>query len=305
MFRRDLALAESRMKHFFFALLTAVVSTVVSAAPAAFDVKVSGKGSPIILIPGHSCSGAVWDATVARYAATHECHVLTLAGFAGVPPIAAPFTDTVEKEIAAYISEKHLQHPVLIGHSFGGFVGLRLAAHHPELLGGLIIVDSLPFLAAVRQPGCTVEQAKATAQQMAAYMNAPDEAAYKQNIRSGVFTRMLVDSAVDHERIVEWGLATDRGTSTRAMTELYSSDLRDELPLIKCPTLVLGAAKTYVAAVGLPAIEALYRDQYSKLAGARVLVTDKANHFIMYDAPEWMFSQIDTFLTSNTMASLQ
>src|SRR5271165_2213258 len=56
-------------------------------SPAAFSVKVTGAGRPMILIPGLSCGGDVWDGTVAHFKDRYECHVLTLAGFAGQPAI--------------------------------------------------------------------------------------------------------------------------------------------------------------------------------------------------------------------------
>src|ERR1035441_2564425 len=58
-----------------------------------FQVKVTGHGRPMILIPGLSSSGETWDTTVARYQDRFQCHVLTLAGFAGVPRISAPMLE--------------------------------------------------------------------------------------------------------------------------------------------------------------------------------------------------------------------
>ena len=59
------------------------------AAQQPFQVKVSGHGQPMILIPGLSSSGETWDTTVDHYKDRFECHVLTVAGFAGVPRVPA------------------------------------------------------------------------------------------------------------------------------------------------------------------------------------------------------------------------
>lgn len=48
-----------------------------------FEVTVTGHGRPVILLPGLTCPGAVWDATVARYRGQYQCHVVSLAGFGG------------------------------------------------------------------------------------------------------------------------------------------------------------------------------------------------------------------------------
>ncbi len=130
-----------------------------------FQVKVTGHGRPLILIPGLSSSGETWDTTVARYKDRFECHVLTLAGFAGVPRIPAPMLATVRDEIAAYIRKNKLDHPVVIGHSLGGTMALDLAARYPDLLGRIVIVDSYPFLMGAMDPKATLESARAMAGQ--------------------------------------------------------------------------------------------------------------------------------------------
>src|SRR5579864_8447805 len=82
---------------------------------AAFHVTVTGHGQPMILIPGLSSASEVWDSSVTHYKDRYECHVLTLAGFAGQPPIDGPLLVTAREELAAYIRDKHLERPVLIG----------------------------------------------------------------------------------------------------------------------------------------------------------------------------------------------
>jgi pimeloyl-ACP methyl ester carboxylesterase len=135
-----------------------------------FQVKVTGHGRPVILIPGLSSSGETWDTTVARYQDRFQCHVLTLAGFAGVPRIPAPMLEHVREGIAVYIRKNKLDHPVIVGHSLGGFLALDLAAHDPELPGRLVIVDSYPFLGGVVDPKATIEQAREMAGQMRGYI---------------------------------------------------------------------------------------------------------------------------------------
>jgi hypothetical protein len=45
-------------------------------------------------------------------------------------------------------------------------------------------------------------------------------------------------------------------------------------------------------------IDATYRDQFAHVKGVKISVTDTARHFIMFDDPQWMFSEIETFLTA-------
>jgi hypothetical protein len=91
------------------ALLAVLLTTWRSASAQKkydFDVSISGKGTPIIMIPGYSCSGKVWTETVNHLKDKYECHVLTLPGFAGQPAIKEMLLETMRNEIIAYAREK-------------------------------------------------------------------------------------------------------------------------------------------------------------------------------------------------------
>src|SRR5438128_131177 len=64
-------------------------ATRAAADPAPFRVTVTGHGRPMVIISGLVSDGSVWDGLVTHYRDRYEMHVMTLAGFAGVPPIGA------------------------------------------------------------------------------------------------------------------------------------------------------------------------------------------------------------------------
>ena len=276
-----------------------MISLALAAASMAqepFQVKVTGHGRPMILIPGLSSSGEAWDTTVARYKNRFECHVLTVAGFAGVPRVPAPMLDRVRDGLADYIRKQKLDHPVIIGHSLGGFLALDLAAKYPDLPGRLVIVDSYPFLAGVADAQATPASAREAAAQMRQYIGGQTQDMYERYVKSGVGTRTMVEKESDFDRITAWGLASDRTAAADAMAELYVADLRDDLARIKVPTLVFGAWIGYKQYTDRARTEANLRSQYAKLAGVEIQVTDIAHHFIMWDDPDWMFTHLDRFL---------
>jgi pimeloyl-ACP methyl ester carboxylesterase len=156
------------------AIALALVLLFAHAAFAAdhpsFRVQVSGSGRPMILIPGLASSGETWDTTVARYRTRFTCHVLTVAGFAGVPPIDGPLLPAVRRDLAEYIRAQKLDRPIIVGHSLGGTIALTLAIEHPDLVGPLVIVDILPFLAGPNMQVKTVAEAQPAIAAMEAYM---------------------------------------------------------------------------------------------------------------------------------------
>ncbi len=261
-------------------------------AQSSFQVKVTGHGQPMILIPGLASSGETFDSTVARYKDRYECHVLTLAGFAGVPRNPGPMLDKVRDDLATYIRDKKLVKPVIVGHSLGGFLSLALASKYPDLPGKLIIVDSYPSLAGIYQPDITKEQAKAQSAMTRQYMTATPQNADATR----AMIKQMATADTDVERIVGWGRASDYSAIVDAMVEMYGGDLRDDIVAIHSPTLVLATWIGYKEYTDRAKTEANLHRQYAKLEGADIRITDTSRHFIMYDEPQWFFTQIDGFL---------
>ena len=284
-------------------LLTFAVATGLMAQAPPFQVKVTGRGQPMVLIPGLSSSGEVWETTVERYKGRFECHVLTVAGFAGVPRTAAPMLDRVRDGIAEYIQQKHLDRPVIVGHSLGGFLALALASKYPALVGGLVIVDAYPFMAGLSDPTATPAKAKEIGARMRQAIGGQTQADYERYVKSGTGTRLMVTSDSDFARIVAWGLGSDRTAVADGMSEMFGVDLRDDLAGIKSPTLVLGSWIAYKQYTDRARTEGNLRAQYAKLAGVRIEVTDTARHFIMWDDPNWMFGLMDRFLAEPAAAA--
>ncbi|MGX7667951.1 alpha/beta fold hydrolase [Flavobacterium pedocola] len=125
------------MKKLILSLLVALAALNVFAQQhPSFEVKVIGKGKPVILIPGYSCSGEVWNETVSHLKNEYQLHVLTLAGFGEAKPIQNDeILKTVRNEIIAYVKNNKIQKPILIGHSLGAFMTLWLQSTEPDLFG--------------------------------------------------------------------------------------------------------------------------------------------------------------------------
>lgn len=69
-------------------LLCVVLLGIIDTGFAqSFSVQRVGNGKQaIILIPGFACSGEVWEQTVDSLQNNYSCYILTMPGFAGIPP---------------------------------------------------------------------------------------------------------------------------------------------------------------------------------------------------------------------------
>lgn len=233
-----------------FVVLTLFLITLLSSfawseerVPRSFRVEVFGRGRPMILIPGLASSGDTWKTTVARYRDRYECHVLTLAGFAGLPPIAEPLLASVRSELATYIRDRRLDHPLIVGHSLGGSLALAVAADHPDLFGPLVVADMLPFLGAATLQVQTLDEAKPRIAALRGYMNAMSDQQWADYAKSGASVKYMVTGPADLETITQWGMASDRRTVTEALADAYGLDLREDVARIRVPVLVLGTWK--------------------------------------------------------------
>lgn len=295
----------------FYAVLLSLMGFVVAQAQNGqrankpnqypFKVEVSGHGRPMILIPGLYSSGQVWDGTVARYKANYECHVLTLAGLAGEPPIAAPFLEKVRLGIADYIRAKKLRKPVVVGHSMGGFLALWLASREPELVGPLVIVDILPYPPAAQQPTATPETMKPQAEALRKGMLAQSPEQRRQ-MQTAVLQTMITDSS-KQALAAKWADASDPNTVAQAMYELLTTDLLPELARVKVPTLIIGTWIGLRQYMSREQVEKNFREQYASLAGYKFVMAEKAKHFVMFDEPEFLFEEMDNFLASQSRKS--
>ena len=277
----------------FTLLFLFFVCQIFAQNTKAFEVKVIGKGEPIILIPGYSCSGEVWNETVNHLKNRYELHILTLAGFGTAQPIEdEEILKTVRNQIVQYVKDKKLNKPMLIGHSLGAFLTLWLHSIEPDLFGKSICVDGVPFISSIYNPSATAESLKSNPQFNKAmvienFIKLPNQGYVDNMTKSMAFQ---VTDTVRARQIATWNFQSDRRTLGSTLVEMSTTDLRSELPKIKQNILVLASIFQTKENSNV-----VYGKQYELLKNKKLLVAD-SKHFIMYDQPEWFYAQIDAFL---------
>lgn len=293
-----------------FALSFAAWHAAHAAEPETFrglKVEVVGKGRPVLMVPGLNSAGETWSETCAALQADHvQCHIVTLPGFAGVPSAADASQDAwladMRDRLLAYVGSRKLRYPVVVGHSLGGFLALQMAIKQPNTFERVVVVDSLAFLGAVQNPSATAESVKPVAEAMRARMRSQDDASYRAGVSATL--KGLVHDPRRVETLTAWGNASDRAITSEAMYEMMTTDLRGELGEIKVPVLVLGAWAAYAPYGSTKeSTAAIYKVQYDKLAGVRIEMSEGGYHFLMWDDPQWLQSQVRGFLEATPAAA--
>lgn len=293
-----------------FALSFAAWHSAHAATPESFQglkVDVVGKGRPVLMVPGLNSAGETWTETCAALQADRvQCHIVTLPGFAGLPSAKnanqQAWLDDMRDRLLAYVDARKLKHPVVMGHSLGGFLALQMAIKQPERFDRVVIVDALAFLGAVRNPAATADSVRPMAEAMRTQMMAQDDASYRAGVSAAL--KGMVHDPKRVETLATWGNASDRTVTAEAMYEMMTTDLRDRLDQIRVPTLVLGAWAAYAPyGATRESTAAIYQAQYAKLDGVRVEMSEGGYHFLMWDDPQWLQSQVRGFLGNKSAAS--
>jgi len=275
-----------------FALLA--MALPLRAQQETFAVKVEGQGPPVVLIPGLSCSGDIWQTTVEHLKAKFQCHVISIKGFGGTPPLSplpSPLLSKVRDEIIAYIQTQKLGHPVIIGHSLGGFLALDIGAAAPALPRGLVIVDAGPFLPAQINPDVQQDTVKVIADGIRKQGERASAAGFAAT--AGHIVGTMVNSPEEAKTLTAMVNLSDQKTVMEAAAELFVSDLRADIAKITCPVVVISAMADKKVFAAPEEFQARMQKQYAALTGVKIIFLPNSRHFVMYDEPQKFFEILD------------
>lgn len=262
---------------------------------AAHVVKTGTGTTPIIVLPGLACGPYEFAEILPQLAMTHTVYALTFAGFDGVPQIKPPYLDAYEAAVLALVEHEHLVRPILIGHSLGGHLAVRIAERHPDLPGAVIAIDTLPLFP-LPQPGETPQTRHAAAQQFAQMVAATDAATFANSVRAQVAS--LVTAPQNVTLVVEHELRGNQATIGGAAAEMMEDDLGPGLGSIIAPLLVIAPAPS---AALTAQIKAGYTSLYAGVHDLTVIAIGPSRHFVMLDQPRAFAQTIDDFLTKRTI----
>lgn len=260
-----------------------MLPAVAHAGEACPPFEVTGTGPDLVLVPGLGSSPETWDGVTASLAQDYRVHRVHVAGFAGRPAEGDPATllQRTEAEIIRHLDCQKVDRAAYAGHSMGGFLGLMLAADHPDRIGRVVVVDSLPFFPLIYNPAATVQGTAGMAEGTRLGILAQDRDSYAEGQRRTVLS--LVRNPAWQGRVAEWSIASDRATFAGAVHALMTTDMRPRLPEVKAPVRVIAAANPYAPRAQ---VEPLYTAAYAGTPDMKLTVIEDSYHFVMLDQPE-------------------
>ena len=266
----------------FSAPASASLPAPLPAARASFDARslhVDVYGTPgkpaMIFIPGLVCGPWEWAGEIERFSPDYTIYALTLPGFNGQPAIQGALFDTVSADFWSLLQLRHIDKPIVVGHSLGGTLAIMLAEQHSDRLSAVITVDGLPIF-----PGM---ENMSPAQR--------DEAAARIASMSGNLTAalpMLISSKDDVDAIAPLVEKSDPKAAGAWAADDVRLDLRGQLSRVSVPLLEV---------VPGSAMAPYYQSLLAADTSARVVSVENSRHFVMYDQPQALHAAIARFLS--------
>lgn len=208
------------------------------AEQSRFYVKVNGvklhflefgeRGPNVLLLPGITTPAIFWTFVAERIAA-YAC-VIVLdnrgRGLSDQRPGLSYTLDDYAADTAGVISALDLRQPVVLGHSMGGRIGIRLASRHQDAVGRLLLADP-PVSGPGRRPYPSPLQH---------YLDRMDVASRGEPLEpSAIYTR-------EQARLrAEWIPTCSPEAVIASHRGFQEEDIFSDLPRIVCPTFLLYA----------------------------------------------------------------
>jgi pimeloyl-ACP methyl ester carboxylesterase len=246
----------------------------------------------------------VWDAAIRQFSPTYTIYAVTLPGFDGSKPVAAPLLDKVDASVMQLIEGEHLTRPVIIGHSLGGLIAFRFAERHADKIRGIVSIDGLPVFPPVSQMGADERAAAARNAATSLRTLTPEQFAKQQQAAMA----SLVTDPAQASQIARLTAKSNPAAAADFLEEDMKSDLRPALNKDTVPTLVLAPVPQKAGPQYPPFMQTMTAKELSAatvqfyeglVSGApHATVTPIANslHFAMIDEPQAVNDAIAQFL---------
>lgn len=187
----------------------------------------------------------------------------------------------------------------LLGHSFGGLLGMYYAFSHPQRVSRLILLDSDAASWELRTPYqievITARKTESDSKAMQAIESqagwSEDPRLFEQHIRISLRT-YFADAALADElalRFDQHSLANLAITSKAVRADLGRYDIHDRLKKISAPTLIIHGDASVFSVEGA---KALHRE----IPRSQLVILDDVGHFAYIESPRAFKAAIKAFL---------
>jgi pimeloyl-ACP methyl ester carboxylesterase len=243
-----------------------------------------GTGPPLVLLHGGLSDGRSWTPQLAGLAGEYDVVAWDAPGCgrSSDPPAELTLADYADT-VGALVGALALGRVHLAGHSFGAGLAIEVYRRHQETVHSLVLSGAY----AGWRGSLPHEEVEARLRRALEELDRPP-AEWVDGYLSGFFSDSVPPETQDAVRAM---MLEVRPAGTRSMVTAFAdADLRDILPTIAVPTLLLYGADDARAPRGVA--DALH----AAIPGSRLVLIPDAGHDVNLEAPEKFEAAVRSFL---------
>ena len=226
----------------------------------------------MVFLHGWGLSSKIFKPIIYLLKNDYKIYALDLPGF-GNAPIEKPMVlKDYAETVHDFLEKNKIEKPIIIGHSFGGAVAIKLAILHPESVSKIVLVCA----SAIRQPHRKMVLIKKAADLL--------KPLFPEKLRKFVLKLLKLDQT-DYAKIESPELK-------ETFKNIIGEDLKPYLPSIKSPALVIWGEKDTVTPLSEGKLIA------ETIPDAKFAIVKNAGHFLFLEKPEEFIKLIKEFASS-------
>jgi pimeloyl-ACP methyl ester carboxylesterase len=255
-----------------------------------------GSGPPVVFVHGLSGSWQNWLEQLPVFARDHRVVAFDLPGFgASEMPDGRISISGYARWLDALYDALGIETAAVVGNSMGGFVSAELAIAYPARVERLVLVSAAGLTVEHQRHDRTLAVLRTLDRRLAAYAGwlgtRSDTLARRPRARRMIFG--LVAHRPDllpGPLVAEQIRGSGKAGFVPALDALTSYPIRDRLPEIACPTLIVWGTEDWL----VPVRDA---DEFARLIpNARKVVWPQTGHMAMLERPDAFNRLLTAFL---------
>lgn len=234
------------------------------------------KKNVVVFLHGWGSNSPLWfSSTLPLTEKGYELFFIDLPGFGKSQTPKKPFNlDDYARIVLNFLQKVEIAQPILVGHSFGGKISIRIASKKAIKLTGLVLVDSsgLPHTSFATQTKIRI------AKTIRPIMKLP----FMQGIRSHLLRFSGSDDYIAHPELKE------------TFVHIIREHIEFELPRIEDKTLILWGGNDDNSYTPVSDVSVFH----SLIPHAEAHIIQNVGHYCFLDAPEEFYETVLGFLES-------
>ena len=255
-----------------------------------------GEGPAVLFVHGIAGCWQNWLENIPRFARDHRVIAVDLPGFgASQMPAETISISHYARALDALLDELGIDVVRLVGNSMGGFVGAELAIRYPARVERLVLVAaaglSVEFIRTRRRSGLRHQAENMLFASISRVASLSPMLAPRRRLRSALLRLFTAHPGrLPPELAYQQVSGSGKAGFAGALDALCSYPIRERLPEIECPTLIVWGAKDLLVPVKDAAL-------FEQLIGdSRKVVYEDTGHLTMLERPARFNEDVHTFL---------